>query len=64
LDGGYEVECGIAAVPTRADALSGDKAKVGERSINIGGKASVLMGKGDRLVIMTPGGGAWGSVKS
>jgi len=30
------------------------------REINIGGKASVWMGKGDRLVIETPGGGAWG----
>lgn len=31
------------------------------REINIGGKATVWMGKGDRLVIETPGGGAWGS---
>ncbi|KAG6837392.1 hypothetical protein H0H93_010010 [Arthromyces matolae] len=30
------------------------------REINIGGKATVWMGKGDRLVIETPGGGAWG----
>ncbi|KAG5351961.1 hypothetical protein E4T56_gene19812 [Termitomyces sp. T112] len=30
------------------------------REINIGGKATVYMGKGDRLVIETPGGGAWG----
>ena len=30
------------------------------RTINIGGKATVFMGKGDRLVIQTPGGGAWG----
>jgi 5-oxoprolinase (ATP-hydrolysing) len=30
------------------------------REINIGGKASVWMGKGDRLLIETPGGGAWG----
>lgn len=38
------------------------------REINIGGKASIWMGKGDRLLIETPGGGAWGapdgSVKS
>lgn len=32
------------------------------RVINIGGKATILMGKGDRLVIETPGGGAWGDV--
>jgi 5-oxoprolinase (ATP-hydrolysing) len=30
------------------------------RDINIGGKATVWMGKGDRLMIETPGGGAWG----
>lgn len=32
------------------------------RNINIGGKATVWMGKGDRLVIETPGGGAWGAL--
>jgi len=32
-----------------------------ERNINIGGKATVWMGKGDRLLIETPGGGAWGA---
>jgi N-methylhydantoinase B/oxoprolinase/acetone carboxylase alpha subunit len=30
------------------------------REINIGGKATVRMGKGDRLRIETPGGGGWG----
>ncbi|KAI9566119.1 Hydantoinase B/oxoprolinase [Boletus coccyginus] len=33
----------------------------GPRHVNIGGKASVVMGKGDRLVIETPGGGGWGA---
>jgi len=33
----------------------------GTREINIGGKATVWMGKGDRLMIETPGGGAWGT---
>ncbi|THU85133.1 Hydantoinase B/oxoprolinase [Dendrothele bispora CBS 962.96] len=32
----------------------------GRREINIGGKSTVWMGKGDRLLIETPGGGAWG----
>jgi 5-oxoprolinase (ATP-hydrolysing) len=32
------------------------------RVINIGGKATVMMGKGDRLRIETPGGGAWGAI--
>ena len=31
------------------------------REINIGGKATVWMGTGDRLIIETPGGGAWGA---
>ncbi|KAJ3712128.1 Hydantoinase B/oxoprolinase [Lentinula guzmanii] len=34
------------------------------RNINIGGKATVWMGKGDRLLIETPGGGAWGVLES
>jgi 5-oxoprolinase (ATP-hydrolysing) len=33
----------------------------GESRVNLGGKATVKMGKGDRIVIHTPGGGAWGS---
>ncbi|KAF9451596.1 Hydantoinase B/oxoprolinase [Macrolepiota fuliginosa MF-IS2] len=33
----------------------------GARDINIGGKATVFMGKGDILLIETPGGGAWGA---
>lgn len=34
--------------------------ETGTRDINIGGKATVFMGKGDRLLIETPGAGAWG----
>ncbi|KAF8327935.1 Hydantoinase B/oxoprolinase [Cantharellus anzutake] len=33
------------------------------RIINIGGKATVMMGKGDHIIIRTPGGGAWGTPK-
>lgn len=32
----------------------------GPRHVNIGGKATVFMGKGDRLLLETPGGGGWG----
>ena len=32
----------------------------GPRHVNIGGKGTVFMGKGDRLLIETPGGGGWG----
>lgn len=32
-----------------------------ERAVSLGAKATVAMGKGDRIVLHTPGGGAWGS---
>ncbi|KAF8154608.1 Hydantoinase B/oxoprolinase [Crassisporium funariophilum] len=38
-----------------------EKSDLRTREINIGGKATVWMGKGDQLVIATPGGGAWGA---
>lgn len=31
------------------------------REVNLGGKATLFMGKGDRFLIETPGGGAWGA---
>lgn len=31
-----------------------------ESTVNLGGKATASLGKGERVVIMTPGGGAWG----
>ncbi|KDQ23284.1 hypothetical protein PLEOSDRAFT_1059472 [Pleurotus ostreatus PC15] len=49
----------------KASKADGDLVDGGptERNINIGGKASVWMGKGDRLLIETPGGGAWGEAE-
>jgi len=41
--------------------LVGPKSAQKPRHINIGGKATVMMGKNDRLIIETPGGGAWGA---
>lgn len=35
----------------------------GDKRINLGGKNSVKMNRLDRIVIDTPGGGAWGTVK-
>ena len=53
-------------VDVDGNSLSGlldlEKKEDEPREINIGGKATVLMGKGDRLVIETPGGGAWGKI--
>jgi len=41
-----------------------EKNDIGTRDINIGGKATVFMGKGDRFLVETPGGGAWGALDS
>lgn len=41
------------------DFLEEDKPPM-SRKINIGGKATIFMGKGDKLLIETPGAGAWG----
>lgn len=47
--------------PRREDGdLREDDARPKPRSINIGGKATIFMGKGDQLLIETPGAGAWG----
>lgn len=43
------------------DYKEGQDAPLKPRNINIGGKATVFMGKGDRLIIETPGAGAWGT---
>ncbi len=43
--------------------LQNEQQRPKTRMINIGGKATVFMGRGDHLVIHTPGGGAWGAPK-
>lgn len=43
------------------DYLEGEQGESEPRKINIGGKATIFMGKGDRLLIETPGAGAWGN---
>ena len=48
---------------TKPSSDTDSKPKPTPRTINIGGKASVMMGKGDHLIINTPGGGAWGAPK-
>jgi 5-oxoprolinase (ATP-hydrolysing) len=32
-----------------------------ERKVNLGAKATALMGRLDRIIVETPGGGAWGA---
>ncbi|KAH7105860.1 Hydantoinase B/oxoprolinase [Auriculariales sp. MPI-PUGE-AT-0066] len=50
-------------IPRSARLGESSAATYTTREINIGGKASLWMGPGDKLVIETPGGGGWGIPK-
>jgi len=68
MDGGEPGALGRNTWVKRARREDGDypEGTQGEpepRKINIGGKATILMGKGDILLIETPGAGAWGHVE-
>ncbi|KAK4056324.1 hypothetical protein OIO90_002768 [Microbotryomycetes sp. JL221] len=71
LKGGQPGQCGRnlwVKLPRDADGDVIDRSKSNSdenaqpRIINLGGKATVKMGKGDRIIVETPGGGAWGQV--
>ena len=49
--------------PRRDDGDRDENTPPAPRAVNIGGKATVFMGKGDRLLIETPGAGAWGALE-
>jgi len=53
-------ELGFADLPQTKGRGGVSNADSTQRTINIGGKATLWMGAGDRLVIETPGGGGWG----
>ncbi|GAB7360864.1 hypothetical protein MBLNU230_g0850t1 [Neophaeotheca triangularis] len=68
LEGGEEAECGLNVWVRRVPKLDGSDADVdgGEqemetREINLGGKNTASMSAGDRIIVMTPGGGGWGA---
>ncbi|KAK4702852.1 hypothetical protein P7C70_g3372, partial [Phenoliferia sp. Uapishka_3] len=63
LHGGGDGACGQNTWIKQPRAADGDLSKSGgaPRRVNLGGKATLRMGKGDRIVICTPGGGAWGA---
>ncbi|KAF9787777.1 Hydantoinase B/oxoprolinase [Thelephora terrestris] len=68
MDGGEPGALGRNTWVKRARREDGDypEGTQGEpepRKINIGGKATILMGKGDILLIETPGAGAWGHIE-
>ncbi|KAL2203289.1 hypothetical protein CC79DRAFT_1280421 [Sarocladium strictum] len=58
MDGGGSAETGLNLWLT-TDQYTGH-----QRQVNIGGKGSVPVKVGDRVVIMTPGGGGYGSVEA
>ncbi|EJT98041.1 Hydantoinase B/oxoprolinase [Dacryopinax primogenitus] len=72
-NGGGDGACGLnlwkkQAQAEEADSTAPELSDTGDlvpskpepRIINIGGKATVRMGKGDSIVVLTPGGGGWG----
>ena len=68
LGGGEDAACGkniwVRRVP-RSSSATQDRGKGGteetvERKINLGGKNTAAMQAGERIVVMTPGGGGWG----
>lgn len=76
LEGGGEASCGknlwVRKVLTESSSSTGGSSVSGgkmeeeekkneERIINLGGKNTAEMGAGERIIIMTPGGGGWGS---
>ncbi|RFU80100.1 hydantoinaseoxoprolinase, n-terminal [Trichoderma arundinaceum] len=59
----YGMDGGEAGAPGLNLWLTRDKVTGLERRVNIGGKGSVPMQSGDRVLIMTPGGGGYGTGK-
>ncbi|KAK7736146.1 hypothetical protein SLS53_007174 [Cytospora paraplurivora] len=54
MEGGGDGEAGVNLI-VRLD----DQGR--EQVVNMGGKATARLGKGERVVVITPGGGAWGA---
>ncbi|GAA5870982.1 hypothetical protein JCM16303_001650 [Sporobolomyces ruberrimus] len=68
LEGGGAGQCGKNVWLKRLRAEDGDlpndvkEEEAEPRRVYLGGKATVKMGKGDRIIVETPGGGGWGKV--
>jgi len=63
LKGGGPGACGRNTWVKRGREADGDlNSERPIRGINLGGKQTVKMGPGDRVIIETPGGGAWGEL--
>jgi len=57
LEGGGDGAAGLNLV-VRTDEVTGV-----ESVVNLGAKGTIRLGKGDRIVVHTPGGGGWGAVE-
>ena len=64
LAGGEDAQCGtniwVRKVPKVGRGK--DAEELEERLINLGGKNTEKMKSGERIIVMTPGGGGWGRV--
>ncbi len=70
LEGGEDAQCGMniwaRKMPkSMASECASNEQESGETEymhINLGGKNTAAMQKGERIIVMTPGGGGWGKV--
>jgi 5-oxoprolinase (ATP-hydrolysing) len=63
LQGGEDAQCGLNLWVRQLPKKNADgKEVMEERIINLGGKNSTRMQPGERIVVITPGGGGWGAV--
>jgi 5-oxoprolinase (ATP-hydrolysing) len=57
LNGGEDAQCGLNIWVRK---INGENGKNSHRHINMGGKNTASMQPGERIIVMTPGGGGWG----
>jgi len=64
LEGGEDAQCGlnIWVRKVQKGGRRNDAEEWEDRRINLGGKNTAAMQPGERIIVMTPGGGGWGMV--
>ncbi|PSR80488.1 Hydantoinase B/oxoprolinase-domain-containing protein [Coniella lustricola] len=60
MEGGGDGGMGRNLIVRKKKTTSGDQEE--EEVVSLGAKASVKLGQGERVIIMSPGGGAWGAL--
>jgi 5-oxoprolinase (ATP-hydrolysing) len=61
LEGGEDGQCGLNVWVRRISTADSECDEVRYQRVSLGGKNTAQMRKGERIVVMTPGGGGWGS---